>query len=260
MITSVQNPLIKNILKLQKSSVRKNEGLFLIEGLEEVKMALNNFTLEKLLFCPHFFQKEEETFLNEVKKIPLQMCSEAVFRKISYRENPDGILGVAKSQYLKLDDLKIGSKSFFLIAEGIEKPGNLGALLRSADGAGASGVIVVDEGVDIYNPNVIRASRGALFCQNIVVEKQDQVLEWLRKNGIKIVAATPVAKIAYTDLAPLEKCAFIVGREHEGLTPFWKSHADYLVNIPMRGHIDSLNVSVAAALLLFEAARWNNLA
>lgn len=255
MITSTQNALVKRVLQLQKKRGREKE--FLIEGFEELKMASKTFEIVTILFCSRFFQYGEEAFLRKMKNLDLVECSEAVFKKVSYRDNPDGILGIAKSISMSLDDLEVGEGSFFLIAENIEKPGNLGAILRSCDGAGAKGVIVVDEGVDIYNPNVIRASLGTVFSMKVVSESKEEVLRWLRKHEIKIVAATPEAKTSYSELQPINRCAFVVGREHEGLTPFWKKEADFLVKIPMKGKIDSLNVSVAAALLLFEASRWN---
>lgn len=260
-ISSSQNPLAKRVLHLQKSRGRKEEMFFLIEGYKELCLALDSaLSIETLLFCPAFFPDKE----NDVKKLlerlaktgtKLVPCKESLFPKLSYRDRPDGLLGIAQSRFFSLDDLSVSSEAFYLIAEGLEKPGNLGAILRSADAAGVTGVIVADECVDIYNPNVIRSSVGALFSIPVVSAKNAEILTWLKKNQITVVSATPEATKVFTDCDLKGKCAFVVGSEHEGLTSFWKKNADLLVKIPMVGSVDSLNVAITATLLLFEAQR-----
>lgn len=258
-ISSSQNPFVKHVLALQKKRERKKEAQFLLEGFSEISLAAaSSYQIESLVYCPDFFRASERTLIANLEKrgTSILVCNETVFRKISYRDTPDGVLAIVKSQYLFLNELVFNSQSFFLILESLEKPGNLGAILRSADAAGAAGVIVVDEGVDLYNPNVIRASVGALFTVPTVVCSNEECLYWLKAKKIASIAATPEACISYTDFSVKGPIAFVMGREHEGLSSFWKKNADHQVKIPMVGKVDSLNVSVTSALLLFEAKRW----
>jgi TrmH family RNA methyltransferase len=165
------------------------------------------------------------------------------------------LLAVAKMRRHTLDDLPVDPKGLYLVAETVEKPGNLGSMLRSADAVNATGVIICEKGTDIYNPNVIRASTGALFSVPVAVCDNDSALEYLRARGIKILAATPHTDFKYTDVDLTQPVAVVVGAEQTGLTDFWMEQADLKVNIPMLGEIDSLNVASAATILLYEAAR-----
>jgi RNA methyltransferase, TrmH family len=260
-ISSLQNRYVKLALHLQKKREREKEGQFLIDGYQELCLAMHTIPIEILFYCPRFFKREEHGLLERFRTLGTKLigCTEKVFSKISYRENPDGLLGIAKSQYLSLKDLKLSAHAFYLIAENLEKPGNLGAILRTADASGASGVIVVDGTIDIFHPNVIRSSVGAIFSLPIVLCKNEEALDWIKNNQLTLIAATPEATLSYSELQLKKKLAFVVGSEHQGLSPFWKTHADYLVKIPMTGKVNSLNVSVSAALLLFEAKRWMSL-
>ena len=179
----------------------------------------------------------------------------AVFEKISYRENPDGWLAVFPIPKSSLENLKLGASPLLIVAEAVEKPGNLGAILRTADAAGVDALLVCDPRVDLYNPNVVRASRGALFTVPSVEAKNADVLAFLRKHGIKILAATPQAEAEYTRQDLRGPLAVAVGTEDEGLTDFWLKEADIKVKILMRGKANSLNVSVATALIIYEAIR-----
>jgi TrmH family RNA methyltransferase len=182
-------------------------------------------------------------------------CSKAVFEKISYREGPDGILAVGPLVGKALADLKLPKNPLILVAEGLEKPGNLGALLRTADGAGADAVIICDPATDLNNPNVIRASIGTLFYLPVAEAASSEALAFLKAKGIKTLSAVPDAEAVYTDVDLTGPAAIVVGAEDKGLSDVWKNSADLSVNIPMLGKNDSLNVSVAAAILLYEAVR-----
>jgi len=262
LISSVQNPFVKRALHLQKKRERGRKSQFLIEGYKELSSAVDaSYSIEVLFFCADLAHAEFRVLLNRLAALGTKLlcCHEPLFRKISYRDNPDGFLAIAECRFPSLDTLSVTPTSFFLIAERIEKPGNLGAILRSADAAGAKAVIVVDECIDIYNPNVVRASVGALFSIPTISAEKEDVFRWLRKNHITTIAATPEAKVSYMDLQIRKSCAFVVGGEHEGLSFFWKENADCSVKIPMIGKVDSLNVATTATLLLFEAKRWMNL-
>jgi len=181
--------------------------------------------------------------------------SPAVFEKIAYRENPDGWLAVIPALRRRLDDLSPGANSLLVVAEAIEKPGNLGAILRSADAAGATGLIICDPTTDLANPNVVRSSRGTLFSVRVAEAGGAETIAWLRARGIKLVAATPQANLVYTEADLRGPAAIAVGAEDEGLSRAWLEQADIAVRIPMLGRVNSLNVATAATLLLYEAVR-----
>jgi len=253
-IASTQNPRIKNVVKLMNRKERDATKQFLIEGLREIERALaNKFPLISLFFCEELIA--DKSALKQFQGLELISCTEPVFRKISYRESPDGFLAVARQVERGLDDLKAAKNALYLVAEGVEKPGNLGALLRSSDATGASGLLLSDKLTDIYNPNVVRASVGTLFSVPIVESDGESLAAFFKKHGIKTFAATPEAAIPYTQANFQGPSAIIVGTEHEGLSDFWKKHADERIFIPMHGIADSLNVSAAATLLLYEAIR-----
>ncbi len=262
MITSRQNPQIKEALTLQDRRARDESGLFLIEGFREVTRAVKGgVVLQKLFVCPALFLGEnEKALIEQIESTgtdPL-FCSEEVFRKLSYRDRPDGLIAVAVQMHFELGSLKVKDSPFFIVAEGIEKPGNLGSILRSADGAGAHGVIVCDRCTDIYNPNVVRASVGTLFTQPVVEATGPDAYNFLKRHKIQVVAATPSAKTLYTEASLAGAVALVVGTEQLGLTELWMHAADIQVAIPMRGVADSLNVATAATLLMYEVVRQRN--
>jgi RNA methyltransferase, TrmH family len=256
-LTSSQNPKIKTVLHLRDKKERDNTGLFLIEGYRELKRAIDaGVRFESLFICPELFLGSNETALIASCDVKVFELSESLFHKVSYRDRPDGLMGIAYQMKRSLADLEPQrAGSIYVVAEAIEKPGNLGTILRSSDAVGASGVIVCDRCTDIYNPNVVRASVGTLFTRPVVEAPGDEVLKWLKQHHIQIVAATPSASIHFTE-APLSgSVAIVVGTEQLGLTQKWLDAADICVKIPMKGVADSLNVAMATTLLLYEALR-----
>jgi TrmH family RNA methyltransferase len=263
-ITSVQNERVKRIVKLQrKASARRAEGLTVIEGAREVTRAIENgWQPTELWFCPEFGSDKPRMNANEREWFE---CSKAVFEKISYREGPDGVLAVGPLVGKTLADLELPENPLILVAEGLEKPGNLGALLRTADGAGADAVIVCDSATDLNNPNVIRASIGTLFYLPVAEATSEEAITFLKGKGVHILSAVPDAQAVYTDVDLKGPLAIVVGAEDKGLSNIWlvrrslgeggKNETDLNVKIPMLGKNDSLNVSVSAAVLLYEAVR-----
>ena len=257
-IQSLQNPLIKNILKLQeKSRERKKQQLFIIEGKREVELAFkSDFEIESLLFIS---KKIEPHYLKQFNAKEVIEITPEIYQKIAYRESTEGIIAVAKSKYINLKSLTFKNKyPLILVLEGIEKPGNIGAMIRSADAANIDAVILADPKTDHFNPNVIRSSVGGVFTKKIVISSSEEIIAFLRQKNIKIYAATLQNSNKYTDEDYTEASAIIVGTEANGLTQIWRNHSIKNINIPMQGEIDSMNVSVAAAILLFEAKRQRN--
>lgn len=257
-IQSVQNPLIKNILKLQeKSRERKKQQLFVVEGKREIELACKGqFDIDSLLFIQ---QKIEYDYLKQFNAREVIEITQEVYQKIAYRESTEGIIATAKSKYIDLNSLIFKNKKpLILVIEGIEKPGNIGAMIRSADAANIDAIILADPKTDQYNPNVIRSSVGGVFTKNIVISSSDEIIKFFKKNNIRMYAATLQNSNKYTDEDYTEASAIIVGTEANGLTQIWRDHSTKNINIPMQGEIDSMNVSVAAAIILFEAKRQRN--
>lgn len=262
-LSSLQNPKVKQVLHLRDKSERDKTGKFLIEGYRELLRASDSgHEIEILFICPELFLGINEQALIdriEAKGAKVFTCDEKVFHKISYRDRPDGLLAIAPKKLLTLNDLKELSprrgNPFYVIAESIEKPGNLGTILRSSDAVGLDGLIVCDRCTDIHNPNVVRASVGTLFTVPVVEAKGVEALEWLKAQGVRILAATPSAKKEFTEVDMTVPLAIAVGTEQLGLTRKWMEEADIQVRIPMHGVADSLNVAMATTLLLYEALR-----
>ena len=257
-ITSPQNPRVKQVVRLRDRRHREREGRLLVEGSEELALALAGGARPEALFvCPALLQDDQAALLEQARAAAAEVfeVSPPVFEKMAYRDNPDGWLAVLPAVRKGLDDLPSAERALLLIAEAIEKPGNLGALLRSADAAGATGVIVCDPTTDINNPNVVRSSRGTLFTVPVVETTAAEAFAWLRARGIAVVAATPQAAQAYTEADLTGPVAIAVGAEHAGLSEAWLAQASLQVRIPMLGQVNSLNVATAATLLLYEAVR-----
>lgn len=262
-ITSLHNLTVKKAMKLSDRGERNTTGLFLIEGYRELKRASDaGVHIKSLFICPELFLgANEQELINAIRESGAEIiaCHPKVFEKLSYRDRPDGLLAVALQMKKRLVDLisRIASKKnpFLIIAEAIEKPGNLGTILRSADAAGADGVIVCDRCTDIYNPNVVRASVGTLFTIPVVEATSSEVIVWLKNRNVKIVAATPSAKEEFTESDLTGAIAIAVGTEQLGLSERWMHSADIKVRIPMYGVADSLNVATATTLLLYEVTR-----
>ena len=258
-LSSLQNPRVKDVVKLRQRSHRDEAGLMLIEGYREILRAIENRHYPTQLFtCPALFLGENEpTLIARCASAGAEVieCSAAVFEKLAYRDRPEGLLALAPQLNCSLAVLKLPANPLVLVAESIEKPGNLGTLLRSADAAGAHAVIVADPLTDVHNPNVIGASTGMLFAVPLAVAETAEVLAWLRAQSIKILAATPHSDKNYTDVDMTQGVAIVVGTEQLGLRDVWMKAADIQVRIPMLGKADSLNVAQAATLLLYEAVR-----
>jgi TrmH family RNA methyltransferase len=264
-ITSLQNPRVKQLVKLRERRERDEAGLFLIEGYREVRRALEKGVKPKeFYYSPDWFLGENEpALIEQVKQAGAQLfeLSKDAFAKVAYRERPDGLLAVAPQWCKTLEDLTVGGGAdpgrspFLLVVESIEKPGNLGTILRSADAAGCDGVIVCDPVTDIFNPNVVRASTGVLFSVPVVISDSATVHAWLKAKGIRTAATTPHTTNIYTKTDLRGPVAIIMGSEQYGLSEFWMKGADTLVRIPMAGQADSLNVAMATIITLFEAVR-----
>ena len=262
-ITSLQNPKVKEVVRLRDRHDRDSTNQFLIEGYRELSRAMiTKRKIDELFICPEFFLGTNENALidaitkNGAKIIP---CSKQVFAKLSYRDRPDGLLAIAPQQHLNLQDLEKILKNklnpFLIIAEAIEKPGNLGTILRSADAVGVDALILCDKCTDIHNPNVVRASVGTLFTVPVIEADGKTTLQWLKDHKIAVLAATPSAKTEYTKTDLKGPLAIAVGTEQYGLSELWMSQSDLQVSIPMLGVADSLNVATATTVLLYEALR-----
>lgn len=254
-ISSVQNPFIKSLVLLQeKAKNRKQTGTFLMEGQREITLALKGgYVLETVLFYPEICTEIEakkiapNTALIEINK--------EVFQKLAYRDTTEGILAVAKTKSMQLTDLKLSDNPLILIAEAPEKPGNIGALLRTADAANLDAVIIANPKSDLYNPNIVRSSVGCLFTNQIASGTTDEIISYLKKQQINFYCATLQNSTSYHTQDYTTPTALVVGTEATGLTQEWRDAATQNIIIPMQGEIDSMNVSVAAAILIFEAKR-----
>ena len=263
LLTSLQNPKVKQVVRLRDRSHRDEENLLLIEGYREIKRALDNrWNPSALFYCPELYQgKNEATLVERCAEAGAELyeCSEPVFRKLAYRDRPEGLLALAPQIKKSLADLRLPDAPLLVVAESIEKPGNLGTMLRSADAAGVHAVIVCDKCTDINNPNVVRASIGTLFSIPVAEAGSAEAIEWMKKNGIRILAATPHAEREYTEVDLTAATALVMGTEQYGLSDQWMKSADLQVRIPMLGQIDSLNVASATTILLYEAVRQRRL-
>ena len=259
-ITSLANPKVKEVVRLRQRSHRDSAGLMLIEGYRELKRALDNGYRPVTVFTCHglFMGIHEGALIDRARQAGATVleCARNVFEKMSARDRPDGLLATGPQLRTRLSDLDLPKDALVVVAEGIEKPGNLGTILRSADAAGASAVIVCDRRTDVSNPNVVRASIGTVFALPVVEASTPEALAWLSERGFAIVATTPHTQEFHTGPDMTGPTAIVVGAEQYGLTDAWlKSPACRPVRIPMLGQADSLNVSAAATILLFEATR-----
>jgi TrmH family RNA methyltransferase len=254
-ITSAQNPKIKNILSLEKASQRRTQQSFVIEGIKELTLAMEgDYKLHSVFFCPEIVDIEviQSIVTNDQLLIPVQ---QHVFSKIAYRESTGGVIAVAAQKQHGLDRLNVSINPLLLVMESVEKPGNLGAVLRTADAAGIDAVIICDPKVDFYNANVIRSSVGCIFTNQIASASSDETVNWLRRNGISILCTNLEASKPYHEVDYSKPSAIVMGTESTGLSDRWISEATENIIIPMQGKIDSMNVSTAAAVVIFEAAR-----
>lgn len=258
-ITSKQNPVIKQLVNLRRRREREQAGVTLVDGYEELTCALDSgVTVNELFYCPELMGGPEQTVrLNDLITggIKATELSREVFEKAAYREGADGWLAVVPALKTGLSQLTLGKTPLLLVCESVEKPGNMGAMLRTADAAGVDAVISVDGVTDWANPNVIRASKGAVFSVPVADATQAELHEWLTAHAIQVIASTPDTETPYTTPDLTKATALFVGTEKYGLSDFWLTHADVRVRIPMVGKVNSLNVATSGALLLYEAVR-----
>lgn len=258
-ITSSQNPKVKHAIKLRERRQRKRDGLMLIEGCDELSLATaSGVRLQTLFYCPALFGAvDTAALLAHARQAGAELLEvgQLVFEKMAYRENPDGWLGIAPALRGVLADLRLSANPLLIVAESVEKPGNLGAILRSADAAGVDGLILCDPTIDLGNPNVLRSSRGTIFSVPVAEATSAETLAWLRQRGIKVAAASPEAAKPYTEVDLSGPVAIVVGAEREGLSPLWRDQADVKARIPMLGRVNSLNVAMATTLFVYEAVR-----
>lgn len=255
LITSHQNPKIKNIITLEKARERKRQNLFVIEGVKELSLAAEGkYKINSVFFCPEIISAETVRTIikDENLLIPVQ---QSVFEKIAYRDGTGGVIAVAELKVHTLKNIQLRKNPLLLILEAVEKPGNLGAILRTADAANVDAVIICDPHTDFYNPNVIRSSVGCIFTTQIASATSEETIQWLKKNTIPIFATYLQASKPYYEIDFTNPSAIIMGTESTGLSPVWIQHADATIIIPMQGKIDSMNVSSAAAVVIFEANR-----
>ncbi|MDR0768923.1 MAG: RNA methyltransferase [Dysgonamonadaceae bacterium] len=257
-IVSAQNSRIKNIQKLSvKSKERKEQGLFIVEGAREFNLALSGASdFDSVFYCREIFGSPET--LQSFDPAISYEVSPAVFEKIAYRENSDGVLALVKMKDHSLSSLRLPDNPLIIVLEAIEKPGNLGAILRTADAAGVDAIIVCNPLTDIYNPNVIRSGLGCIFTVPVAVAENEEALSFLKSRRIRTFAAELQTSCLYQDTDFKVPAAIVLGAEAEGLSPYWIKNADENIRIPMRGKVNSLNVSVAAAVIAFEAVRQRN--
>jgi TrmH family RNA methyltransferase len=255
-ITSAQNPYVKQLVQLQeKAKARRQSGTFLIEGQRELQLAhKGGYEIETALFVTELLSENEVRSLAG-RQAELIEISREVYQKLAYRDTTEGVIAVAKSKSLALTDLQLGTNPLVLVAEATEKPGNLGALLRTADAAKLDAVIIADPKGDLYNPNIVRSSVGCLFTNQIATGTTEEVIAYLKANNISIYCATLQDSAFYHEQDYSTPTALVVGTEATGLTQPWRDASTQNIIIPMQGEIDSMNVSVAAAILIFEAKR-----
>ncbi|RRJ89607.1 TrmH family RNA methyltransferase [Flavobacterium macacae] len=254
-ITSVQNPFIKSLVLLQeKSKARKQSGTFLIEGQREIELAQKGgYEIETILFLPEISSEVQAKKIS--RSAELIEISKEVYQKLAYRDTTEGILAIAKSKNLSLAALNLGENPLILVAEAPEKPGNIGAILRTADAANLDAVIIANPKSDMFNPNIVRSSVGCLFTNNIATGTTEEIIAFLKDKNISIYCATLQNSTGYHTQNYTTPTALVVGTEATGLTQEWRDNATQNIIIPMQGAIDSMNVSVAAAILIFEAKR-----
>lgn len=265
-ITSAKNPKIKDLLSLQeKSKLRKERGLFSVEGRRELGHCMDSgFVAETLFFCDKIIssgdmeQLMKQAFSLNESCLIVEVTPE-IYEKIAWRGGTEGVIGLMRMKDCSLEKLRLKENPLVIVLEGVEKPGNIGAILRSADAAGADAVILCDPLADVYNPNLIRASIGAVFTVNVACASSEEAINWLKQNNISILTAQLQDSLPYYDTDMTKGTAIVMGTESVGLSDQWRKAADKHIRIPMLGDLDSLNVSVSAAILLFEGVRQRSI-
>ena len=263
-LTSHRNALVRQSRDLKRRRYREESGKFRIEGSREIDRAIDGgIEIEYVLYCDSIsrFKRAEDT-LQRIKSligVEVHSTSSSVFANLSQWQNPDGLLAVAKKSDVSLEALEASNDDIFLVIDGVEKPGNLGSMFRTVDAVGCRGILISDPVVELFNPNVIRASLGTVFTTTCAVAKADDLIEWLRKHGLKIVSSSPSGSLSYIE-APLGSgCAVVIGSEKDGLNESWFKASDVVVKLPNEGFADSINAAMAANALLFESYRQSRM-
>jgi TrmH family RNA methyltransferase len=256
-VTSVQNPLVKNLLLLQeKPRARREQNLVVIEGIREIKLAAESgFSMKLLFYCPAYFPFSETDALVHPATPEMIEVPAALFDRMAYRKGSGGVIALANPLRLTFADLSLGPNPLILVMESVEKPGNLGALLRTADAANLDAVIICDPQTDIFNPNAIRSSIGCIFTMPVVTATSEETITFLRSKKIRMFGTALTATRFYHETDFRNSAAIIMGTEATGLSGTWLEQADELIKIPMMGKIDSMNVSASAAVVVYEARR-----
>ncbi|MFM9836972.1 MAG: TrmH family RNA methyltransferase [Cyclobacteriaceae bacterium] len=254
-ITSTQNPKVKSLLALEKPRERRKQQLFIVEGKKEIGLALEaGYKIGNIFFCDEIVSEVELATLPLENKLLIPVSKE-VFDKIAIRESTGGMIAVAEQKTHRLAEIKLSKNPLLLVLEGVEKPGNLGAVLRTADAAGVDAVIICDPQTDFYNPNVIRSSVGCVFTNQLAATTSDETIAWLKENNISIFCTYLKAAKPYHQIDFTKPAAIVMGTEATGLSDAWVKNSNANIIIPMSGKIDSMNVSNATAVVVFEAKR-----
>lgn len=254
-ITSTHNPKVKSLLSLEKPRERRRQQQFIVEGKKEIGLALQaGYKIGNLFYCVDIFPETDLNSLNIEDKFLVPVTQE-VFDKIAVRENSGGVIAVAEMKTHRLEEIKLGKNPLVLVLESVEKPGNLGAILRTSDAAGVDAVIICDPQTDFYNPNVVRSSLGCIFTKQIAAASSEETIAWLKKNNVSIYCTYLKALRPYHEVDFRRPTAIVMGTEATGLSEVWIKNSLTNIIIPMHGKIDSMNVSTAAAVVVFEAVR-----
>ena len=254
-ITSLQNPKVKLIQRLRGKRYRQQENRFVIEYERDLQRALQQgYQIDFILVCPELAGIDAAPFAAGEQRF---LITPALLKRLTYRENPTGIIAVMHGKASRaLVDLERRAPQFVLVLDNLRVPGNIGALLRTADAAGLDAVILVDSALDLYNPNIIRSSTGACFCDDIYVLSSDDAAEYFARRGFQLLAADAGGDASVYDVALRRPSALILGAEDRGLSDYWRGRCHQLIRVPMTGQlIDSLNVSVTGAIIMYEMRR-----
>ena len=257
-ITSLQNPRVKQIIQLQKASERKAQQLFVIEGQREIFLALKaGYTFNAVFYCDEYKNDRDEKYPLDLNALQCEVfdITKEVFEKIAYRENTTGLVALVSIKQKNISEVDLPQNALVLVLENIEKPGNIGAILRTADAANIDLVLLCNNQTDLYNANTIRSSMGCVFTNNIVVCSNEEAMQFLQTNNINIYTTYLDATHYYHKTDFKQSCAIVMGSEADGVSNFWIDNAKATIKIPMNGKIDSINVSTAAAVVIFEAKR-----
>ena len=252
-LSSAHNSKIKELLLLkEKSRIRQEKSLFIVEGKREIDAALwAGYNIVELFFAPNIIGEDQI----EIKCPRVYSLTPALYTKVAYRESTEGLIAVFESKLNSFSDINLSQNPLIIILESVEKPGNLGAILRTADAVNANAVILCDPLTDIYNPNAIRSSLGGIFTNIVIQSTSEEAFNWLIKNNISIFTAQLQDSEYYYNTDMSKPMAIVMGTESQGLTNYWRERAHYKIKIPMLGKLDSLNVSVSAAILCYEALK-----